>query len=290
MPWLPEYPQTNWGGPPQYSAAPISPVINSILAQRLAQQRQIQEGVQGLAQTIEQQQRDQVANVLAQQYASEGLIPQELTGMGLSGVGAAQDYMKAQQYRTYPTQIGGQEYPLTQDQRVRLAIAAQIHGGRGGAGVDQAQSGVVPDPGGSGMLGVYGSTGVWKPLPGWAQSSAMQGKGGGAPAGKLLLEEQKSLIARQNVLTKLSNEERARNVAAATPGVPFSEAEEYNRNKARLTEISGLLRGKPAADQSTAPGYGVPLPTAKNIAPDRESAKVGQSYRAPDGSIRTRTN
>jgi len=258
MPWLPNYPETNWGGPPSLNAAPIAGVAQIIAAQRLAQQKQLQEGMQGIAKAIQQQHLEKVANALTQQYGQEGLIPQELTGQGTAGLGAATDYIKAQQYRTYPTQIGGKEYPLTQDQRIRLAIAAQVHGRGQAGGVDQSQSGVVPDPGGSGMLGIYGSTGRWRPLPGWAQGSAAQGKGGAAPANKLLLEEQKSLIARQNMLTKLSDLERERNVKAMAPGVPFSEAEEYNRNKARLAEISGLLRGKPAADQNTAQGYGVP--------------------------------
>jgi hypothetical protein len=93
----------------------------------------------------------------------------------------------------------------------------------------------------------------------------MQGKGGGASANRLLLEEQKSLIARQNTLNKLSEIERARNVAAQAAGVPFSEAEEYNRNKARLTEISRLLAGKPAADQGVADQKGPAVGTRRTI-------------------------
>src|SRR4030095_4579129 len=218
MPWQPLYAPPNWT-PEHFSAASIADVARNIWAQQMAQQKQIQQGVSSLADVINKQKQDDVANAIMYSHeynvSLSQVTPDQVPDYGgTSALAMNIKQMQADQYRTYTTEVGGETYPLTNDQRVRLAIAAQIHGrGRGGQGeVDQTQLGVQPDPSGSGMMGVYGANGMWRPLPGWAQSSAMQGKGGGASANRLLLEEQKSLIARQNVLTKLSNEERARNV------------------------------------------------------------------------------
>lgn len=172
MPWLPQYEQTNWGAPPNLHAESASDLIRSIWAMRQREQENLQSTLAG---AIQQFARDKVANTLSKQYAQEGLIPQELAGQGYMGLGAAQDYIKTQERRTFPTKIGEETYPLTQDQRVRLAIAAAAQRARAGAG---GAGGVYGEPTSytddQGRVWVQGVHGGWHLAPVGMQPTVQQ--------------------------------------------------------------------------------------------------------------------
>src|SRR5215831_17238553 len=141
MPWLPytgEGGLISWGQPFRFEAAPIGPLAAAIMENRRWQQQQLQQGLGSLSKAIMQARQDQVADALTKQYEDAGLIPQGMinrdrgpfsgpgTGAGMAGLGAAQDWMTAQKFRTYPTDLGtdpntGQPItmPLTRDQQFR---------------------------------------------------------------------------------------------------------------------------------------------------------------------------
>src|SRR4030095_3462528 len=183
MPWQPLYAPPNWT-PEHFSAASIADVARNIWAQNMAQQNQIRQGVNSLADAINQQKQDDVANAIM--YSHEynvplsQVTPDQVPDYG--GTSALAMNIKQMQanalYGTYPTQVSGETYPLTQDQRVRLAIAganinARADAAGGGGAYDQLVAGSVPDPSGrTTNLGRYGRGGVWYPLPKWMAQGA----------------------------------------------------------------------------------------------------------------------
>jgi len=110
------------------------------MAQRALQQEQVQKGLESLSGAIQNLQRDRVANALTQQYAAQGMIPQEMGGQGgQAGLAAANQYMASQRNKLYDVPLGGQvgTVQMTPDEIARIYGTTVRYGGRtGGFGGD----------------------------------------------------------------------------------------------------------------------------------------------------------
>jgi hypothetical protein len=123
MPWLSSpYPETNWGALPNVTAAPIAGVAAAIQAARQQQYENLQQGMHGLAQAIQQQQLDKVANVLSYKMENpqaEG-VPSDLPNLG--GVSGYKLRILGQQYDPYRELFAkGYYYDPTQGHYVKAA-------------------------------------------------------------------------------------------------------------------------------------------------------------------------
>lgn len=189
MPWLPQYGQglQGWGQPPDLRAAPIGDLARAIMARDELRRKELMDIPKTIGQAIQEVQRNRVANALTKQYAEEGLIPQELAGQtGQTGLSAANIYMGAQKYRTYPTEVRFGEdqsmtLPLTRDQQVRVlmerarAARAQRYGGAEGGlpeGFYRDDQGVIRDA--MGYAYRPGPAGRPVLMPGWGQRQVQE--------------------------------------------------------------------------------------------------------------------
>lgn len=194
MPWLPYTGQgglVGWGSPPDLRATPASDLIRSIWAMREKQREQVADIPQTLAQAIAEVQRNRISDALTSQYEKEGIIPQGFGGRGgLTGLGAANQYMQAQKYRTYPTDvrvIPGEDpvtMNLTTDQRLKVMLdQARTYRGQQGYNnyiqelIDAGHlyyndQGQLVDR--SGNVYGYGARGAPRLMPGQLQPSVVQ--------------------------------------------------------------------------------------------------------------------
>lgn len=298
MAWLDNpYPQVNWGGPPQFSAAPIA----GLVALRQQQQQHVQNQ---LLNAIQQYQRDRVANALLEAAPGYGLpdtaAVQGTGEAGLRGYGGLAALVRQQQAEEARSSMYGAHEDLY---RARINALQNAP-----AGYPSQPETFTDDQGRQWRKGRYG----WVPL---AQGSSDKGisaneliSGYGVTAGQLGdPNAQHGAVYDKDLggyryanpdetpthvafgYPTVEEGKKAGLKAGQIPPIPKGTTVLSNEEAQSLLQSRKGRKTAPSggADQNLAPGYGIPK---SDVAASREEAKVGQPYYAPDGTIRTRTN
>lgn len=257
-----------WGGPPQLSAPNIGNLVGEILRNKLLRDKMMQENIADTIKNI-QQQRESAAYTEALQKA--GLLPEgDYGGLGIKGGESLADMIQRQKA----------EQAL---ETHRSAMEARIGRGRGGGG-----------GGGGGGEGSAEPQTVWKdgiewrPGPGgrWIPMKSAGGtKAGEKPTdvAKAVKEElglQETMVEHDKRIAA----ERAANIKALKPDVPYSQSDVYNTTKNRLKQLQEIP-GMP----STAPAEtGDALPTSKVIPSDKAGGQAEGYGVRPSAAILAR--
>jgi hypothetical protein len=220
-----------WGPEPNLSAPPIGGTLAAILENRRRQQEDTQKT---LSDAIKAYQGRQSDAAYAQALQNAGLT----SGQDISGLNSTQ--------ATGLAQLIQDQTPDTDLDKLHQAMANYYNtGGRNpSAGVDFSEHAIGDtwiDPG-TGITMYQTRTGP-RPFASPLQPSTTRTQNQNQ-----LLSEQNKLLTQQGMLSQQSAAEQQQNMSANKPNVPFSQADLYNRNAARLQELQRQLT-MPHADQ-----------------------------------------
>jgi hypothetical protein len=298
---------------------------------------------QNIADTIKQIQQQRASGAYLEAARQAGVLPEgALEGVDSPYAATAagnlaklllakrEEDRRAAAAQTYPTQIGDETYPLTQDQRVRLAIAAQAAKQRAGDVADSTEPETFTDDKGITWRKHYDARGrvnwypvktptVKEPTPATTKTEmanlGVTGQDilnpaiqyGTLPSGERVPPGQPWTAASTIHIQPESGAEvplsiekfRALKKALGVPDpnpTPAPTGTPGAQPDVTVTPPPGPVSGsagvrqadvnQASAASNLAPGYGVPA----EIAPSRDAAKPGQTYYAPDGSVRVRGN
>jgi hypothetical protein len=232
-----------WGPEPNLSAPPIGELVKGILANRLGQQKLTQDT---LSDAIKAQQSRNQDAAFAQALQNAGLTQ----GQDISGVGGTNATRLAQliaQNAQDKDVDALHQAAAARDNALADAIKNGTYGRGASTGVDFSEHPIGDtwiDPG-TGITMYQTRTGP-RPFASTLQPSTTRTQNQNQ-----LLSEQNKLLTQQGMLSQQSAAEQQQNMAAKKPNVPFSQADLYNRNAARLQELQRQLT-MPHADQPNA--------------------------------------
>jgi hypothetical protein len=239
-----------WAPEPQLHAPDIGSLVRAVLENRQFQQTNTEKNI---ADTIKQLQAQQQSGAYGQALQNAGIVPQGVDVSGMSSVDLAR-LSSAIQDQTPDTDEDAAKQAIANYHNAAANSLWTYPGGKGTAGVDYSEHAPGdmwndPDTGIKMRMTRYGPV----PLNPSLQSPDVRPQNQNQQ-----MSEQIKLMQRQTQLDQLQKAEEAANIKALKPNVPFSAADEYNTNAARLRQLQ-----QPHADR------GAPINTGD---PQRDAA------------------